>query len=322
MCCDTICMQTEDSFSCGAISGKKVLSDGFIQVIYWYGAAYLFLWVDNYHDKNKSLGQHRIFNPGRNPLQKVEWSMVQYAFELSFWNILIGLVAWLSLYRYAFEKMGLCEANNLWFNTYSYTEILIFIIIKIPLHLLFSDMVFYFTHRLCHENKWLYKNVHKKHHIWNDSYACASIACHPLGMIIIFFFFLAPLEGRDTDNKNKNAYDIEHLIVNLPTVFCPQVILCGPYGFQKLWMVIASVHTCFSHCGAMAISATLGGVPHDFHHHFQSVHFGSGGYCDWFFKTRLCDKYPDAWNKILSNKDYEILSTYRKLGGFVASHKK
>jgi len=275
----------EDSFSCGAVSGRKYIADGYGQVVYWYATTYVFLWIDFYHDKNNTLDQYRIINPGRNPLRRVEWSRVLYAYELSFWTMWVGLVSFLTGYRYLFAKVGLCDANNLWFDTYTNKELLLFIA-KLPFHLLLADMIFYFTHRLCHENKWLYKTVHKKHHTWNDSYACASVACHP----------------------------IEHMLVNLPTVFVPQTILCGPYGFQKMWMAMATVHTCFSHCGSLFMASSLSGIPHDFHHHFQNVHFGSGGYCDWFFKTRLFDKHPETRDKIAKSKKYQFLSTSWKVG--------
>jgi len=67
---------------------------------------------------------------------------------------------------------------------------------------------------------------------------------------------------------------------------------------------------------------TLGGIPHDFHHHFQNVHFGSGGYCDWLFRTRLHDIYPSAWDKILGKKEYAFLLNYRKMGGFSSEYLK
>jgi len=79
---------------------------------------------------------------------------------------------------------------------------------------------------------------------------------------------------------------------------------------------MASIHTCFSHSGTVAINSALGGIPHDFHHHFQNVHFGSGGYCDWFFKTRLHDRYPKVWDKVLAKKEYAFLLSSRKFGGF------
>jgi len=109
---------TVDSLSCGAVDGKNVLWDSFMQVWYWYGTSYIFLWIDFYHDKVNKLADCRIWNPGRNPLLHVDWTMVQYGYELSFWNMLLGLGMWLIPYRLLFDKVGACEADNIWFDTF------------------------------------------------------------------------------------------------------------------------------------------------------------------------------------------------------------
>lgn len=47
-----------------------------------------------------------------------------------------------------------------------------------------DEILFYYSHRLCHEWSWLYQNVHKIHHEF--TYPCALVAayCHPFEMMI------------------------------------------------------------------------------------------------------------------------------------------
>ena len=53
----------------------------------------------------------------------------------------------------------------------------------------FQEPLFYYSHRILHMNKWLYKNVHKIHHEFTAPIALASLYLHPLEF---FMSFLIP----------------------------------------------------------------------------------------------------------------------------------
>lgn len=73
------------------------------------------------------------------------------------------------------------------------------------------------------------------------------------------------------------------------------------------------INTLHSHCGYHEVvkinvfgkAVSIGGVPHDFHHHFQSTEFGAGGIADWLFKTRMQDKFPKAWAKLVTLYEFD-----------------
>ena len=51
--------------------------------------------------------------------------------------------------------------------------------------ILVGDTVFYWTHRYFHENKWLYNNVHKKHHEFKYVVGVATEYCHPIEDLLV-----------------------------------------------------------------------------------------------------------------------------------------
>lgn len=127
------------------------------------------------------------------------------------------------------------------------------------------------AHRLCHENRTLYQYVHKYHHQWvDDTVACTCIACHP----------------------------VEHVLVNLTTVNLPFALTGCPFVLCVAWTGFAVVITSFSHCGYETVISSMSGMPHHYHHTFQTVFYGAGGYFDYLFKTRLVDVYPKRWHEL------------------------
>mmetsp|Transcript_5584 Transcript_5584/g.7321 ORF Transcript_5584/g.7321 Transcript_5584/m.7321 type:complete len:204 (+) Transcript_5584:443-1054(+) len=56
---------------------------------------------------------------------------------------------------------------------------------------LWSDFHFYWTHRLLHENEWLYKNVHKIHHESYNPDTIAGLSFHPIESLIYFSSMLS-----------------------------------------------------------------------------------------------------------------------------------
>lgn len=53
------------------------------------------------------------------------------------------------------------------------------------MEILFTDIYFYTTHRLCHENKYLYRKIHKTHHEIKDTLGVFAFYCHPMEMIVV-----------------------------------------------------------------------------------------------------------------------------------------
>jgi sterol desaturase/sphingolipid hydroxylase (fatty acid hydroxylase superfamily) len=125
---------------------------------------------------------------------------------------------------------------------------------------LITDVIFYTTHRMCHEIPYLYKNVHKIHHQWVETYAIDAAAAHPFEM----------------------------LVVNLTTVELPAMIVGAPYYIHLAWMCAASINTVCNHSGYNL----LGTVAHDQHHHYNNCEFGTNTFVDWLCKTTFEDRNP------------------------------
>jgi len=73
-----------------------------------------------------------------------------------------------------------------------------YLVLSVPLFLLFTDYAIYWIHRWLHI-PFLYKRIHKPHHRWIVTTPFASHAFHPVdgtcqGMPYHFFIFLFPLQ--------------------------------------------------------------------------------------------------------------------------------
>jgi sterol desaturase/sphingolipid hydroxylase (fatty acid hydroxylase superfamily) len=115
----------------------------------------------------------------------------------------------------------------------------------------FEEIGFYYSHRLAHENKFLYKNVHKRHHEWTAPIAITAVYAHP----------------------------VEHIMSNLtPIALGPLVSGCHAW-LIFVWVGVAIATTLTSHSG---YHFPLLGSPqqHDLHHKLFSVNYGVMGWLD------------------------------------------
>ncbi len=73
------------------------------------------------------------------------------------------------------------------------------ILLSIVLFILWTDCAIYWIHRWLHTFPWLYKNIHKEHHVWIIPTPWAAIAFHPLDgwaqeVPYLMFPFFFPLQ--------------------------------------------------------------------------------------------------------------------------------
>lgn len=132
----------------------------------------------------------------------------------------------------------------------------------------FLEFAFYWTHRWVHENKTLYKMVHKQHHTYSGTIGFAAEYAHPF----------------------------EQVVSNVgPTIAMP-LILGMHMGCWWLWLTYRLVETYVTHSG-YAMPFFLGDETkyHDFHHSANRGSYGGGPFWDWLCGTnepwvQACEK--------------------------------
>lgn len=136
----------------------------------------------------------------------------------------------------------------------------------VTIYFILQETSFYYSHRLFHEVKFLYKNVHKRHHEW---VACIGISA-------------------------RYAHPLEDVLSNLTPLALGPLVAGSPIAFWWIYFAAANLSTVIAHSGyhfPFIQSPEL----HDFHHLAFDVNYGSFG---------LMDELHGTDEKFLKSRQY------------------
>jgi len=119
-------------------------------------------------------------------------------------------------------------------------------VLKFALCVVSVDIIFFVTHRICH-TKWLYKNVHKRHHELHVPIAFGAVYAH---------WF-------------------EHIFVNVLSSFFGAFFFGNSY-ITCIWSFVAAFKTCQGHSGYDFSWIGKSWNNHDLHHEHPYCNYGSG----------------------------------------------
>ena len=189
---------------------------------------------------------------------------IQSRTNLSYLNNHVPLVAFNVLTLMLFVFIGLYFFHGYIINNH---QISIYkVIIQLFVILLFDDTFFYFLHRMMHENKFIYKTIHKIHHRANAPVAIDYLYVHPLEWMS---GFIGPFIG---------------------------IILLGGVSIYTFWLYlfVRNFHELAIHSGLKSsfisrIFPFYGtNEHHDLHHEKRDGNYASSfTFFDLVFKTKL-----------------------------------
>ena len=243
--------------------------------------------MDYYFERNNLLSLRKVQIPGTKPQNKIDWNLYRKAIGLVRRNVYMSGVIMPIFIIPIMEWRGNCNVQYIP-NPLNERKKFLIQILRYLFAGIVSEILFYSSHRIFHEIKFLY-SFHKVHHQFYNTFGIAASASHP----------------------------IEHIISNLGTVFGTPIILGLDFKFFFIYIWLASLATTYGHSGydnrlklnyysntiklkEFKFKNSPTGIPHDFHHQYQNCEFGSGyfDFMDSLLKTRVKDIYPKRWNNV------------------------
>lgn len=246
--------------------------------VYWT-VSFGYVLLDWYVDEHNELASWK--HPHARYIPRIDYNLYKRAMRMMIVIKLTNVVALIFFILPAirtFRMSTMCDVPELLPSPVSHFFGLLW---RAPIIYLLTDVVFYWSHRLCHEVPWLYRHVHKSHHAFIETYGICASACHP----------------------------IEQIFVNLNGIITPSIIVGLPFHWLTIWLCITAANSVGSHSGyhwggAPAISS----LPHDQHHKFQLCEYGVSVFCDRLFGTRYEDMLEARANRQSNNKTPEHIS--------------
>lgn len=149
---------------------------------------------------------------------------------------------------------------------------------ELLLHLLgcacFSEMWFYYGHKVLHDHQFLWDHIHALHHSIKNPSCVAAVFAHP----------------------------IEHVFVAFPTMAIGPIILGSHASVFLVWTLASTYNTCGGHAG-WHFPFLFSPEFHDFHHSFGYGNYGAIGLLD---KAKQTDKqYASQWSSKLEKTYYD-----------------
>ena len=167
-------------------SGKWILMSGQFSASCLYVTSLVFLILDYYFERQGNLQDHKVLYPAPRPKQSsINWRLYRKSIQLARINAICAFIITPIIFIPLMEKRGICD--NLLFDSSSnsFSSDVFILILKLIVTNFASDVIFYVTHRCCHEIKFLYHNVHKIHHQFVDTYGISATASHPFEHIFV-----------------------------------------------------------------------------------------------------------------------------------------
>jgi len=181
---------------------------------------------------------------------KVEWTHYLDCFRVVIFNQFGLLLPMLALAYPVFMYCGVRPSSQFPTIWIVLRDILVFILVE--------EVCFYYGHRLLHI-PFLYRKIHKMHHLFSSPVGAACEYAHPL----------------------------EHIFVNVLPLMCGPLLMGSHLSLMWFWLTLAMLSTINGHSGyAFPYTPFDEEVLHDYHHLAFKDNYGAVGLLDWLHGTR------------------------------------